>query len=599
MTDLSPRKIEIVSSPLLLARIGATLLIVFVLELTVDRLVPEILPEKSIFLQVFADAFLLAVFSAPFIWWLIVRPLRDSAVVEKAQAELRKSEARFRNLADNAPVGIFETDSEGNCIFVNRKWCEIAGISPEQAAGQGWSGALHPEDMPLIEREWYSCVKEGRIFSLEYRFLTPEGRETWVFGNATSLVGDDGTVNGYMGIIIDVTQRRLAERDLFESEDLFRTIFEQSEDAIVLFAPLRCSIIDLNATTEKLYGYSKSELIEIGFNLFRSRDEYLDFMHSVCMLSGQQTCQLKHIVNLRRDGSEIHVSVRAKVIRLRGEDVIYCTLRDITQRLRMEEEARSIQSQLIHANKMTSLGLLVAGIAHEVNNPNNYIMANARMLENVWKDIAPLLRENSVNLDGFMFGGLPYGQLEVALPGMISAINEGADRIRKIVGNLKNYSRQGPWVMEPVSLNQVVNAALPLLRHHINKFTDSFETVLDESVPVIRGSSQQLEQVVINLVMNALQSLTSRSQRVTLKSSYDRENAMVNLSIADEGVGIPESMLSRITEPFFTTRLDSGGTGLGLSITRSITQAHHGTLDIVSREGAGTIVTVSIPVEQD
>ena len=138
-----------------------------------------------------------------------------------------------------------------------------------------------------------------------------------------------------------------------------------------------------------------------------------------------------------------------------------------------------------------------------------------------------------------------------------------------------------------------------LLRHHVKKYTGNFVLELGEGIPRIMGSSQQLEQVIINLAMNALQSLTDRNQRLSLKTSYLAEKRAVLVTVTDEGCGIPDEVKNRIMEPFFTTRFDSGGTGLGLSITRSIVLAHQGTIDVSSHAGEGTVVTVSLPVAEE
>jgi PAS domain S-box-containing protein len=395
---------------------------------------------------------------------------------------------------------------------------------------------------------------------------------------------------------VDISERKWSERALKESEERFRQVFEQSEDAIVLFEVGRGRIIDLNPTAERLYGFTKSELTDRRFNVFKAKEDYHRFIHKVCLLEVGETCTMDQLPNLRRDGSEIRVSVRAKVIKLQGEHAIYCTIRDITERLRMEDEARSIQSQLIMTNKMASLGLLVAGIGHEINNPNNYIMANAQMLDKIVHDLEPLLREESKIRGDFFLGGLPYSKLETALPEMVSAINEGSRRIKKIIGSLKDYSRSGKETTELVDLNGVIHSAMILLGHHINKYTDNFSIELDGSLPAVRGSFQQLEQVVVNLIMNALQALTTREQRLSVLSSHVSEKQMVCMTVSDEGCGIPEGVMEKIMEPFFTTRLDSGGTGLGLSITQSIVQAHHGDMQVSSRAGEGTTVSVYLPV---
>jgi signal transduction histidine kinase len=182
---------------------------------------------------------------------------------------------------------------------------------------------------------------------------------------------------------------------------------------------------------------------------------------------------------------------------------------------------------------------------------------------------------------------------------MITAINHGSRRIKDIVSALKNYSRAGNTTMGALEINRVVDTTMLLLKHHVKKYTENFVLELDEGIPRILGNSQQLEQVIINLVMNALQSLTDRNQGLSLKTSFSAEQRVVLLTVSDEGCGIPDDVKSRIMEPFFSTRLDSGGTGLGLSITRSIVVAHQGKIDVMSQEGAGTVMTVSLPIVEE
>ena len=174
----------------------------------------------------------------------------------------------------------------------------------------------------------------------------------------------------------------------------------------------------------------------------------------------------------------------------------------------------------------------------------------------------------------------------------------GARRIRDIIGRLKNYSRQGvvfPGATVAVDLNRVISLAMALLNHLISRQTDRFHLQLTEDIPLVKGSPQQIEQVVINLVMNALQSLATKDCGVWVTTAYDPDRREVSMSVRDEGGGIPAELLERVTEPFFTTRLDSGGTGLGLSITNSIVKAHGGTMTIISQPGGGTTVTIGLP----
>jgi PAS domain S-box-containing protein len=582
----------------LLIRVCLASALLFSTQLFFHMVLPDVFLELPLFELEFVECTITSILALPCLWWFVFKPTLVAPLLTEAQQKLQRSEARFRNLADFAPVGIYETDAQGNYIFVNRKWCEIMGLSSDQALGNGWLSAIHPEAEQLVSEEWDWAVGDGWEFMMEYRVRDSKISDKRVFDSAAPFKGEGGDLSNFMGIVIDVTKRHQSEAALRESEARFRTMFDHSEDAIILFVPGACTILDVNGTTERLYRYSKDEMIGLDSHLLSAQSECDDCMLSVCDLTGSEVRNIDHIVNFKKDGTEIHLSVRAKLIQLLGEDVIYCTMRDISPRLQLEKEALAMQSQMIHSNKMNSLGLLVAGIAHEINNPNNYIMVNAQMLYKIWEDLAPLLKVEEQRKGDFILGGLPYSKLEEALPEMIMAINDGSRRIKNIVSVLKNYSRKGKSPAEALEINRVVAASMMLLKHHVKKYTDNFVLDLEEGTPRIMGSSQQLEQVIINLVMNALQSLTDRKQCLSLKTSFSLEKRAVLLTVTDEGCGISDGVKSRIMEPFFTTRIETGGTGLGLSIARSIVLTHHGEIDIASRSGEGTVVTVSLPVAE-
>ncbi len=521
---------------------------------------------------------------------------RDITDRTRAEEELRRSEERFRALATNAPVGIYEADAAGRCIFVNEQWCSIAGVSSEQAMHEGWENALHPDDREAVRDGWYDSVAAGRQFSGEYRFCTPGGQTHWVYGSATSLRNYAGDITGYLGVIIDITDRKQALLALSDSEKRFREIFEQTEDAIVLLSGAEWSVLDVNPTAERLFGHPKEELVGRPLTVFRHEADRAAFLESVATLPWKGVVRMDRVPAVRPDGTGIHVSIHGKSIQLQGESAVYCTFRDITERIRLEEEAHAIQSRLIMANKMTSLGLLVAGVAHEINNPNNYILGNAQLLERVWRDLDDKLLQFADEHGSFVAGGLDFTQLHTEIPEMLAGVVDGARRIRDIIGNLKSYSRQGVILPDsPVDLNRVISLAMALLNHHINRLTDRFHLELAEAIPMVKGSPQQLEQVVVNLVMNALQSLESKDRGVWITTAYDPVRQVVSMTVRDEGAGIPAELLERVNEPFFTTRLDSGGTGLGLSITGSIVTSHGGTMTITSQLGEGTTVTIALP----
>jgi signal transduction histidine kinase len=281
---------------------------------------------------------------------------------------------------------------------------------------------------------------------------------------------------------------------------------------------------------------------------------------------------------------------------LQGVDIVFCSIRDITDRIHLEEEARDIQSKLIHTNKMTSLGLLVSGVAHEINNPNNYVMANSRLLANVWQDALKVLREYYRENGDFMVGGIPFSIANENSTQLFTGIIDGSSRINDIVSNLKDFARQDRSMAGgDVDINRIITSAVTILHHQLIKHTDRFHLDLQENLPSVKGSSQQLEQVVINLLMNACQALPDKRSGIWVTTGYDESSGQVNVTVRDEGLGMPATIHDRVLEPFFTTKLDSGGTGLGLSISQSIVKEHNGSLEFTSDPGTGTTFSVKIP----
>lgn len=248
---------------------------------------------------------------------------------------------------------------------------------------------------------------------------------------------------------------------------------------------------------------------------------------------------------------------------------------------------------------MISLGVLVSGVAHEINNPNNWTLMNTPLLSETWKDILPILDVYHEQNGDFNIGGLPYPEMRKAVPRLMDGILEGSKRIMRIVEELKNYSRQEPDKNRtPLDVNNALKSAVSLVSKQIEKSTDAFSVSYGENIPPIHGNSQKLEQVVINLLLNACQSLPDRRRGISLRSFFDEPSNKVVISVRDEGLGIPENVISRIMDPFFTTKRHMGGTGLGLSVSSKIVQDHGGQLTVISKPGKGSTFTLQLPTEQ-
>lgn len=285
------------------------------------------------------------------------------------------------------------------------------------------------------------------------------------------------------------------------------------------------------------------------------------------------------------------------MVSMSGESAGFVLLgRDVTDTRKLEEAAFAAQQQLILVDKMSSLGVMAAGIAHEINNPNNFIMFNSRTLMEIWKDIEPVLVKYHGEMGEFTAGGLGFVELRPAVARLFEGIVEGTQRIDNMIKMIKDFAREEErGEKSPIDLNNVVNRALKFTRHLINLSTDHFSVQYAHDVPTVRGNFQELEQVVINLVTNALQALPDRSKAVKIAVSCNKEVKQVSITVTDEGIGIRPENMSKLFEPFFTTRIDKGGTGLGLSISHKVVREHGGTMHCVSEPGKGTAIRVTLP----
>ncbi|MBI2401002.1 MAG: PAS domain S-box protein [Deltaproteobacteria bacterium] len=510
---------------------------------------------------------------------------------KKAESALRDSEERLRTIFDSALDGMFVIDFEGRYLDANLAGCRMFGYTKEELLSSGVCLLVPPERYHMIE-EHRKLWKSGGYLP-EVRMLRKDGSEIWVDMAITPLrVGEKELA---LGIKRDITARKTAEEALRESEERFRQIFEQNHDAQGILGCGGCRVIDANPAAVAIFGYSREELIGM---------EEADLLgEKVCekvkgSLSFQGGFSFERVDAVRRDGTRAAVSVRGQVITLRQSAMVLCTVRDLTELLRMEEEARYIQSKLIHANKMTSIGTLASGVAHEINNPNNFILFNSTLLSDAWKDAARILEKYYRDNGDFSLGGLPYSEMSEVVPELLSGITDGSRRIKGIVDNLKDFSRNDKAGLEgSFDVNRAVMASVSILSNQIAKYTDSFEVDFAEELPKVKGSAQKIEQVVINLVLNALHALSDKKKRVMVATR--QEEGKVLIEVRDEGAGMTREVLERVMEPFFTTKSDRGGTGLGLSISYSIIKDHGGTLEFDSSPGMGTTARITLPAEAE
>lgn len=263
---------------------------------------------------------------------------------------------------------------------------------------------------------------------------------------------------------------------------------------------------------------------------------------------------------------------------------------------------REHQQQLIQADKMASLGVLVSGVAHEINNPSSLLLLNLPVLQEAYADCLDILDAHYREHGDFMLGGLEYSRMRDEIPLMLDEMLEGSHRIKRIVGDLKDFSRHGSTDLTEIpDFNAVVVTAIRLVDNSIRKATWHFEVDYGTDLPPVRGNAQRIEQVVINLIVNACQALENPQQGIFLRTYADTDKMgqpQVLLEVRDQGCGMDPDVMGRLTDPFFTTKRESGGTGLGLSVSTGIVNEHQGRLTFDSKVREGTTVRLALPALQ-
>lgn len=290
----------------------------------------------------------------------------------------------------------------------------------------------------------------------------------------------------------------------------------------------------------------------------------------------------------------------ARQVHWEGRPALQITAVDVTARIEAEDRMRQQQRDLVQADRMAALGTLVSSIAHEINNPINLIGLNVSLIERIWADIGPIVERETAGHDGLRLGGLPAARIPETIPRLVGGITDASERVQHIVRRVREFSqqRQEPEHQQ-VDVNAMVDSAIELVQGEIRKSTHAFEKSLAEGLPPVRGDRIELAQVVVNLIGNSCQALTSEHGAIHLRTSYDDEAGAVVIEVEDQGSGIEARHLSSVFDPFFTTKRERGGTGLGLFVSYGIIKEHSGRIELESTPGQGTRARVVLPAAPD
>ena len=501
-------------------------------------------------------------------------------VTERKQAEeaLRRSESEAKARAEELAVildavpgmALISRDPEAQTITGSRVAYELLRLpygtnisksAPEEDRPLSFRVVKDGQELPPTELPLQKAAATGQVVrESEITLAFDDGTTREMFGNAAPLLNEAGLVRGAVGVFVDISERKRAE----ESLKLFRMLVDQSNDAIEVVDPETLRFIDINDRACINLGYTREELLSM--NVYDTDPNVDESWHrrlvDELQASGSAIFESLH---RRKDGSTFPVEVSIKQVKL-DRSYMVSVARDVTERKRAEQALQESRAALTRVARIATMGELTASIAHEINQPLAAVVTNASASLH-WLAIQP-------------------PDLAEARQAMASAMRE-ANRASSVVGRIRTLLKKASPEMRPLDVNELIREVLALTHNQLLTSGVGVHTELASDIPTVFGDRVQVQQVMLNLVMNAIDAMTAISGRprtLFIRSARDSEGVLVQ--VEDSGVGIDPEQLPRIFDSFYTTK--PHGIGMGLSISRSIIEAHDGRLwaSPVSARGA-------------
>jgi PAS domain S-box-containing protein len=503
--------------------------------------------------------------------------ITDRKLVEFA---LREKEVRLEEAADVAGLGFYEVRSSG-FEYQDERIRAIVGLSEQctTTAHEFWLQRLHPEDRErILELSRQIFAGEYNSVAAEYRFLHPQRGVVWLRHLARVIERDAQTKSfRILGVMQEITESKLVEEALRESVERFRQVAEIAGE-FIWEVDANGRYTYASPSVEKILGYTADELVgkkhfydlfepslrehqkAAVFRLFAERQTFRDSPHATLTKSGK-------LVFLETSGSPM-LDAAGNLIGYRGADT------DITKRKQHETEVHRSRAEIAHLSRVAMLGELSGSLAHELNQPLTAILSNAQAAQRFLAEESPDLTE---------------------VREILKDIVAEDQRAGEVIRRLRLLLKKGEYQQAPLDVNEVVQDVLKLIRNELLNLNIALHTDFADHLPLIMGDRVQLQQVLLNLIMNAGDAMANvpfAERRLTVQTALvDRH---VRVSVADRGMGIPPDVLEQMFVPFFTTK--ATGLGLGLPVSRTIISTHGGHLTARNNPDRGAIVEFLLPV---
>ena len=499
----------------------------------------------------------------------------SAGMAERGRAEeaLRESEARMGLAANAADLGMWMWDIPRDEIWITDKGRALFGFGvSEKLDLDRFKNVLHRQDRERVLEAINNTLSTGADYSAEYRVMLPEGQLRWVAGWGQVEFDPDGQPVRMRGAALDITKRK-------QAEEQFRLVVEAAPSAMIMVNS-QGRIALVNTQVETVFGYDRDELIGHSIEMlvperFRShhigyRRGYFDDARARPMGAGRE------LFGVRKDGSEVPIEIGLNPINTAEGLFVLASIIDVSERKQAELETARRRNEMAHLSRVTTLGELSGSLAHELNLPLGAILSNAQAAQRI-------LANGNANLT----------EVREILSDIVSEDKRAAEVIRR----LRMWLQKGEVQQQSLHINKVVREVLKLIRTDLIGQKVTVDTELSPNLPVVTGDSVQLQQVLVNLVVNACDAMADCNvpeRRLLIRTGIENGSSTVIVSVTDRGGSIPDKKMEEIFEPFFTTKEE--GMGLGLSVCRTIIDAHRGKLWATNNADRGATFHFTLPL---
>ncbi len=490
--------------------------------------------------------------------------------IGEKQAELNRQRDEYQHLFEAVPCLITVQDRQFKLLRFNREFYEIFHPMPGDYCYHAYKGRDEKCEVCPVDRTF----KDGKPHYSEETGVKSDGSTVHWIVRSSPIRDPEGNVVAAMEISLDITPRKRLEEELKKSEQKYYAIFNNIPNPVFVLDQESLDILDCNESVSVVYGYEKGEIINRSFlTLFREeeRELYEEKISSSTVIN--QVC------HVGRQDRHLFVNIRVSPSEYQNRKVFLVTTSDITQRLETEQ-------QLIQASKMATLGEMATGVAHELNQPLSVIKTSSGFFMKKVRKKEPIKEE--------------------ILYTLAEEIDAHVDRATKIINHMRQFGRMADVKMTPLQLNDLLRKAFDLFSQQLKVRGIEVAWSLEDDLPKIKANPDRMEQVFINLLINARDAIEERWEGKDFKPGDKKitlctytEAGQVRVEVSDTGGGVPPGIAERIFEPFFTTKEVGKGTGLGLSISYSIIKEAGGQIRVSNRNRSGTAFILTFPAAED